>query len=321
MEQKDYTVDIVILSWNRSKMTIETILNILAQKNIDVTLWIIDQGSKPKQLSSLQKMQESNPAINIIKLEKNIGVAAGRKLGMSFGTAEFIVGIDNDAIFASNDSIYNGINRIKKDIKIGAIGFKIENFYTNSLDLTSWVYPRQLLPKKNDEFFTTRFCGAGHLIRRSALNETDSYDDTLFFYWEELDLSYQLIQRGFSILYFPEIKILHKISVENRVDWKDSRYYYFSKNAIYINWKYFRSLYNLFLFSTGYILKGIVNKVLIQAFRGVFSGLNKITTTSFKENSKLSKSAKRYIYQYDTKIRGSIISRFRNEVLEILNKR
>ena len=41
--------------------------------------------------------------------------------------------------------------------------------------------------------------GAAAALRRQALEQTHYYEDRLFFFWEEVDLSYQLIELGWTI--------------------------------------------------------------------------------------------------------------------------
>jgi GT2 family glycosyltransferase len=310
-------IDIIILSWNRVEETIETIDNVLSQKEVETKIWIVDQGSSKETINALKNHITNNSSMQLIELKQNYGVAGGRNRGMKLGAGEFIVCIDNDAIFESEYAIKKTIDYFNSNEKIAIIGYKIKNFYTNIVDRPNWVYARQLMAKQDEEFLTTRFCGAGHAIRRSVLEETDWYDEKLFFYWEELDLSYQIINRGYDVIYLPDVVVLHKVSSDQRVKWQGNRYYFLVRNAIYLDWKYFSNIARLMLLGFGYLIKAVINGVFFQFLRAVFDALkmiNKLDASKYK----LDRKAKEYIITHDVSYRGTLVTRFFREVLEKL---
>jgi GT2 family glycosyltransferase len=320
MNQKEIIpdlVDIVILSWNRVESTIQTIENILSQTIKAKQIWVIDQGSSDECIHTLQTFITANSQIKMIQLGKNYGVAGGRNRGMKLGNGEFIICIDNDAIFEDPDGIKKTVEKFHSDHDLAIIGYRIKNYSTNIADRANWVYARQLHPKNNEEFFTTRFCGAGHAIRRSDLEKTEFYDETLFFYWEELDLSYQMINQNKKIIFYSDVNILHKVDPEQRFDWESSRYFYLVRNAIYLDWKYYRNIFRVVFLSGGYLLKGLFNHLAVQTILGIinaFPMMKKCNNPSFK----LTVAAKQYIHENDTVYRGNLISRIKFEILEKL---
>lgn len=314
MEDKLPEIDVIVLSWNRAESTIDTVKNILDQINVKVNIWLIDQGSDNSQIEILREFIKSNKMVQMVEVGKNLGVPGGRNLGMKLGKSEFIVCIDNDAIFESKQGIENVIKKFIEEENIAVIGFKIKNFFTRTLDYTSWAYAKKLIQRQDEEFLTTRFCGAGHAIRRSILKKTDFYDQALFFYWEELDLSYQMINLGYKICYFPDIEILHKVSPEKKFLWGKKRFYYLVRNAIYLNWKYYRSVLNIFNLSIGYLIKGIHNGLFGSTFHGILDSYKMIFRLKPLKKFILTKSAREYIYCNDIAYRGSIFSRLMNDV-------
>jgi GT2 family glycosyltransferase len=307
-------VDVVILSLNRAEMTEACINSVLQQENIYPNIWIIDQGSDEAQLRMLKKALEDNPQVRLVELKKNIGVPAGRNLGMKLGRSNYIFCIDNDAEYGSEKEIVRAVDQLNKDEKIAVLGFKINNYFTNDLDHTSWSYPKTMLARQDETFLTTRFCGAGHAIRRSALEQTDYYDENLFFYWEEVDLSYQLINLGYQIEYFPNVKIRHKVSTENKVLWDGNRYYFMVRNILYLNWNYYRSWSSFLVFAIGYLIKGILNGVGRQSIRGINDSIKMCHEMKCNDKKILTSESRRYIYTYDTSVRGSFFTRLKNEI-------
>lgn len=307
-------VDVVILSLNRAEMTEACINSVLQQENINPNIWIVDQGSEDNQLRMLKKYLEDKPQVKLIELKKNIGVPAGRNLGMREGRSDFVFCIDNDAEFDSEKEIAKAVKQFYLEEKTAVLGFKIINYFTNDLDHTSWSYPKTLLARQDDTFLTTRFCGAGHAIRRSALMQTNFYDDNLFFYWEEVDLSYQLINLGYQIMYFPEVIVRHKVSQENKVSWDGNRYYFLVRNILYLNWKYYHAWWSFLIFAAGYLVKGILNGVPRQSIQGINDSIKMCHVIKGYDKHILNSYGRQYIYTYDTCVRGPFFTRLKNEI-------
>lgn len=311
-------VDVVILSLNRAELTVACIESVLEQKKINPHLFIIDQGSDVSQLNILKNFVQDKSCIQLFELSKNLGVPGGRNLGMKKGKSGFIICIDNDAEFESPYEIERAVAEFQKDKAVAVLGFKIVNYFSNELDITSWSYPKTKLTHHNDIFKTTRFCGAGHAIRRSALEQTEYYDESLFFYWEEVDLSYQLINLGYEILYYPPVVIRHKVSLESKVSWEGDRFYFLVRNILYLQWKYYRSIGLFLIYAVGYLIKAGRNQLLKNYFRGIADSIQMIRQNKNLSHKKLNKASRLYIHKYDTEIRGDLFTRIKNEVLSRL---
>jgi GT2 family glycosyltransferase len=319
-EEKYAEVDAIVLSMNRANFTIDCIQSILIQENVSLHIWVIDQGSEKSQLDIIKGFLENKPNVKLIELGKNVGVPGGRNIGMKMGTAEFIICIDNDAEFASKLEIEKAVTSLKESQDIAIVGFKIQNYFTDKLDLSSWAYSRALLDKQNERFLTTRFCGAGHAIKRSSLQETDLYDESLFFYWEEVDLSYQAINLGYKIYYDPQIVVRHKVTDDNKVQWSGKRFYYLVRNFLYLNWKYYRSINLFVIYAGGYLIKGLFNGLFTTTIKGIKDAIKMSRNLKERNSSMLNQAALRYINENDTSLRGGFFRRLKNEVLIKLPK-
>lgn len=318
-------VDVIILSWNRIDMTIQTIQNILSQTGINPQIWVVDQGSAEASVEKLRTIASQYPNITLKPLGTNVGVPGGRNLGMEMGSSEYTVSIDNDAVFESSDALAKVVQAFETDEKLGAISFRINNFYTGDDEEYSWVYPQALKQKRDEQFLSTRYCGCGHAIRRSAFQKAGAYDASLFFCWEEIDLSYRLINSGYHLIYDPSIVVLHKCAPESRINWQDQRFYFTVRNAIYIYLKYTSERWKVSVLIGGYLVKGIYNKLPLKSFKGCVDGLN-MYRIFLSENTldwnifNLNETSQKYLYTYELSYRGGFWDRVRNEVLTALPK-
>jgi GT2 family glycosyltransferase len=311
-------LDVVILSWNRTELTLETVESIQNQAGVRPIFWIIDQGSEPECINRLRILEDRHENIHLYESNRNLGVAGGRNLGMRLGKEGFIVCIDNDAIFHSHNELKKAIQRFDNRHDIGAVGFRLINYFTGEDDLDWWVYPKSQWDMRDQGFFTTRFPGGAHVIRREIFEKTRGYDERLFFYWEEVDLSNQIINLGYKIQYDPSIIVLHKTSPEGRVLWTENRYYYYTRNALYLRMKYYRSPKDFLSYSMGYLLKGARNNVTGQAIRGINDAVKMIIhswSIISNDEYRLSDRARKYIAEHEDRYRGNIWQRLKSEVL------
>jgi len=261
------TVDVIILSWNRVEDTIAAIESAGEQRGVQHRIYVVDQGSDAPNLQQLEEFVRRRSGVTLHKLSQNSGVAGGRNIATSLGSAPYIVALDSDAIFADRDTLARAVAHMDANPRLCAIGFRITNFFTRRNDDTSWDYAPGRSP--DTTFLTTRFIGAGHAIRRSTFETVGAYDATLFFCGEERDLCYRMLNQGMRIEYVHTVEVLHKVSPEHRVFWGGGRYYYTVRNTLYSLYKYGEPLPRILRAAAAFLLRGAVNGIAGQACRGI----------------------------------------------------
>lgn len=310
-------LDVIVLSWNRPKRTQSLLRNLLSQIGVTLEIFVVDQGSDSEAVEMLRGFQ-SRKLIQLIELGENKGVAEGRNIGIQRGEREIVVEIDNDALFQKPDALTTVAGEFERDSELGALSFRILDAKSGQDERKSWCFPRQLWSQREQGFLASRYSGCGHALRRSAVLGTNLYDPRLFFYWEELDLSYQLIQSGYKIRYEPAVVVEHYRSSEMRSQWAENRFYFLVRNALYLGYKYRQDLKELIGLSLGYLIKGLYNGIPIQTIRGIVAARSMAGSLQERERIELNDLARSYIQEHDRRHRGGILRRIRNEVLERL---
>lgn len=258
-------VDVIILSWNRVDDTLAAIRSAAAQIGVAKRIYVVDQGSEPENLARLEALVDSLPEVELKKLGRNVGVAAGRNIATAMGRAPCIVALDSDAEFADDYTLMRAVANMQVQVRLCAGGFHILNHFTGRNDETSWDYPARFHP--DERFDTTRFIGAGHIIRRSVFEAVGGYDERLFFCGEELDLCYRMLNTGHRIAYLPDVVIRHKVSPEHRVFWGRGRFYYTVRNNLYTTRKFGASSLRLGVAAAAFLVKGLRNGIAREALR------------------------------------------------------
>jgi len=311
-------VDLVLLSLNRLDDTLAAVDSVLDQEIDSLALWIVDQGSNPEQVETLRGVASENPQVQLVELTDNVGVAAGRNIGINAGNAEFVVCLDNDAVFDTPDTLSRAIDRLASDDRLGAVAFRALDYSTRGLDLGSWAYPRTHM-KTTKAVPVSRFVGVGHGLRRAAFRDAGGYDERLFFCEEELDLSYRMIDRGYRIVYDPSVVVLHKRSPEERIEWDRGRVYHQVRNAVLVQHRHHRRPMATALLAAGWLLRALYNRQGRQAIRGLVDAFRQLRDEP--DTGGLGENARRYVWQHDTRLRGSLLNRLRDDVLAALPTR
>ena len=223
-----------------------------------------------------------------------------------------LAALDNDAEFDDSQTLARAVEALDQDHDLAAIGFRILVHATGGDDLTSWGYPRTLLPRAGDTFEAATFVGAGHAIRRAAWDDAGGYDESLFFCWEEFDFCLRAIQRGWRIVYRGDLVIRHKVSPERRVAWTGARWFHFVRNRLYIARKWGASWPELMPRYVGYFVKGLRHGLARQTCRALPAAMQLSASVPAIH---LSPFARDYLKRHDRAHRGSLLARLQGEVL------
>ena len=274
-KSKKISVDVTILSWDRLVETQAAIVSAVQQKGIDARVIVVDQGSKPECVEALKTFCAPYDNVELILNDKNLGVPGGRNQAAWAGAGKYIVALDNDAEFVDDYQLQAAVECMEQEPELAVLGFRILCFGMDVDDLSSWSYGQNAKEWSQQEFYSTRFIGAGHMILREAFERVSGYDDILFFMHEELDLARRMINLGYRIKYSPKVVIGHKVSPERRVGWNGPRWRYHTRNHLYLDVKLKTRLASL-LFHNALLF-----------YKGIKSGLGKDTVSGFYQGIKL----------------------------------
>lgn len=224
-------VSISIVTFN-SKKWLVNFFKSLDNSGLDFSnaeLLICDNGSTDGTIEEFKKIlvDKSFKKVNIIK-GTNIGFGAGHNKNIELATSPYILVTNVDIEFEPN-SIETILKRANE----------------SSLKIASWEF-RQI-PYEHPKYYdpvsqlTNWNSHACVLLRTSAIKEVGGYDDNIFMYGEDVDLSYSLRSAGYLLSYFPDATIIHN-TYESAGQVKPVQY----SGSTFANW-YLRLKYGSFL--------------------------------------------------------------------------
>jgi len=223
MENKQSTISVILITYGRKEDLESCLDSVLKQEYNNYELIIVDNNEDElisnylKELISRIKYKDK---VRYYKVNKNLGVTGGRNFGIKKAKGDILVFIDDDA-FLENKNAFQKIHSIFfKDSQIGALSFKIINYYSKKIERKEFPHKNKRLdPDK--QFETSYFIGAGHAIKKEIFNSIGLYSEDFFYGMEELDLSFKIIDIGYKIYYYPEVIVWHKQSLEGRLTEKE----------------------------------------------------------------------------------------------------
>jgi len=152
-------------------------------------------------------------SLQLIRSETNLGVAPGRNLLIARSRAPFMVFIDDDAVFPSPDALRRVVDHFEEAPIVAALAFNVRNVYGDGAERPFVPFSRRKLRERpslvDSACLVSYFVGAGHALRRAAIDRCGHLEETFFYGEEELDLSYRLVAEGFQIRFAADIAVCH----------------------------------------------------------------------------------------------------------------
>jgi GT2 family glycosyltransferase len=203
------TISVIIITYKRLRELKETIQSLQEETEAWDELILIDNHSEDGTKAYGEELMAGNAKIKFYSLTENLGVAGGRNYGVKQASGDVLVFLDDDAVFDQKGYFSVIREKMEKDPAIGALAFRVINFYTGQMRTEEMPFTDKKLDM-GVERLTSTFIGAGHAIRREVFEKCGLYPEDYFYGVEELDLSFRIIDQGCRILYFPSVRVLHK---------------------------------------------------------------------------------------------------------------
>ena len=255
-------LSIVIVNYNVKAFLQQALESILkATKSIETEIFVVDNHSVD---GSIEMLLTQFPQINLIQNQDNLGFAKANNQAIKESSGEYLWLLNPDTL-VQGDTPEKLIQVMEADQKIGLLGCKILND-DGSLQLacrrsfpTPWVAFTKLIglgkifPKSKwfgrynmthldpDEAYEVEaISGSCMFIRRTALDEVGTLDETFFMYGEDLDWCFRFGQSGWKVYYTPSTSIIHYKGESSKVALWDTNTHFYRAMDIFSR-KHFKS--------------------------------------------------------------------------------
>lgn len=160
-----------------------------------------------------KKIREILPAAAVIEKNKNLGFGGAVNTGVNLAKNKFIMLLNDDVKLLDN-SFLKALDHFKKNKDLFAVSFaqKEKDGSVVGKNIFYWKRGLFLHSKAGDLKFGPNAWAEGGacLIDRNKFLQLGGFDPVYSpFYWEDIDLSYRASQRGYKILFDPDILVEH----------------------------------------------------------------------------------------------------------------
>ena len=249
-------LSIIIVSCNTQLLLQEALLSIeKSQDSFPKLVIVFDNGSKDGTEEMIKKFF---PWVLYLRSETNLGFAKAVNSAAVYAQGDYLLLLNSDARLEA-DSIQQAISWMEthKECAVcgaqllnedGTLQNSIANFPTLLTELGNKSLLRKLFPKKfpgkenkpKNPQAVESVIGAFFLVRKKIWDELGGLDERFFFFFEETDFCFRVIQKGYQVYYLPQVKVWHgqgktakTVLVEARIEYWKSRYRYFKIHRPY----------------------------------------------------------------------------------------
>ena len=239
-------ISIVILTYNNFPILRQSVLSALSLDYPHREIIIVDNASTDDTVAMVR--QEFGDRVDLLVREKNSPVAA-RNQGYWKARGEFTLSIDHDMIFYDSQLLRRAVSYFREFPEVGVLSLKIcgENSPDQPLK-EHWWYSMPMKEGKDRHFFTSYFSEGAVFFRTEALRQSGGYDENFHHFAENLDLSMNLLRRGWRILYCPSLSSI-ELAISKHVSGRRSDGNYYSlRNRLWFARKHY-PLWRVFTYS------------------------------------------------------------------------
>lgn len=232
MENGRFALSIIIVSYNTRQLLADCLASLVAAEEPagGLELIVVDNASRD---GSQEMVRRQYPQVCLLALDENLGFSAANNRGTAVARGEYVLFLNSDTVVAP-DALCKPVAYLRRHPQVGALTVRL--IYANGQRdpdnhrgfPTPWnavchfsglskLFPHN--PRYNGYFQSYADFNQSHtvdviagsymLMPRTVIDELGGWDETYFFYGEDIDFCYRINQAGYQIVYYPHVVVLH----------------------------------------------------------------------------------------------------------------
>lgn len=232
MKNQNPDLSIIIVNYNTSQITrncLRSIFNAnIPKKGIEVI--VVDNASVD---SSVQDIKKYFPKVTIIKNTDNLGFSKANNQAADIAKGDYLLFLNSDTVIKKY-SLTKPLKFLKNHPGVGALTIKLITS-NGSIDIDNHrgfptplsaifhfsglgsIFPKSTffnsyylgLKKLNKIHTVPVVAGSFLMISSKLFNKIGRWDESYYFYGEDIDICYRINQSGAKIVYYPKVSSLH----------------------------------------------------------------------------------------------------------------
>jgi GT2 family glycosyltransferase len=242
-------LSVIIVSFNTKELTLRCLRELdhalIESPTVHAEVIVVDNASTDGSSSDLSKVRMIHAEYLCIRNSSNVGFSKANNRGLQKSKGRYILFLNSDVLIGGDDGNLNFTDLIQmmdSDDKIGALTVRVElpngeidkashrGFPTLWRSLTYFMGMENLIQKLRITNYKLRMIFGGyHLLERdltktydiesgtaafllcrgTLLRELNGFDEQFFMYGEDLDICFQIVRKGYRIVWYPQYKVTH----------------------------------------------------------------------------------------------------------------
>jgi len=215
-------VAVVIVNFDGERLLGDCLAALRAQTHRPQEIVVADNGSSD---GSLALLRAHHPGVRVLELGHNFGFAGGANRGVAATSAPWVCVLNSDAAPAS-DWLHQLLAPARSD-RTWALGSVLVSAATGRIESAGDQYssqgyaykllrdrPLDALPADPYPVFAAP--GAAPVFRRDVFEQLGGYEERFFLYYEDIDLAFRAVLRGYHALLVPAARVTHQLGATTR---------------------------------------------------------------------------------------------------------
>ncbi len=270
-------ISAIVVNWNGKDVLAACLQSLLDQDYKDFEILVVDNASEDGSQALVGK---EYPSVKLIENEENVGFGSALNKGLKEAKGDYFVFLNNDLVLQS-DCIRQLGALLDSDPMVGAAIPKILYFSNTEKDgpkgearinsygvlvnYTGIACPNLIdQPDQADLPLTESACGGIFMFPREVYEKVGGFDEDLFLYHEDHDLSWRIRMMGWKLMVTPDAICSHHYNFNKGV----LKFYRSEKNRLHILLKNFEC--KTLLLITPAVLMVEVSQIIHSIFHGWF---------------------------------------------------
>lgn len=231
-------LSVVIVNYNVCDLLRDCLASVFASTGVSFDVWVVDNASAD---GSAEMVRQEFPEARLIASPVNHGYARGNNIALrailedpdGAGLPRHILLLNPDTVVPP-DAFATMVEYLDTHPRAGIVGPKLvrqdgrldlacrRSFPTPEIAFYRMLGLSQLFPGNrrfgrynltfldpDETHAVDSVVGAFMLLRTAAIQQAGILDEAFFMYGEDLDWAYRVKQRGWQVIYYPAVTVLH----------------------------------------------------------------------------------------------------------------